>query len=335
MALTLTVCQLRAGGASFRKETSSVFERIIKTHTTTWEVIASGITDPSDVDEVMAGSAAGLPSIGNSVYIDKETGQIFPYFFCDSKQVERDSTNAFRFEVTVGYKDELGDDDPQDRPDNAEDLCPVVTFSSGEKQQTAWNGTNTTPNGQGGAILLPTGEFYEQAVTRRSGELIVNHTQYENTFNEATFRARIFHVNSGSYRGYGAGHAMITGITWQKALIPINPNTTMSSNKVSYTISCVNTVTKTLNDQGQPDPLEVGHHHLRIRQSHDYLAEANNPASKIAYNTTFPNAIGKCFLKTTGEKHDKDNQMPKASVAPLDKWLVQPKVSFGFLRECP
>jgi len=336
MALTYDVCQLRPGTATLRRQSTGALERTIKTHQTTWEVIAKGIADPSEVDEVMAAQAFGLPTLGSSVYVDKQTGQVYPYFFCTSKTATRDRTNAYRFEVQCVYKDEEGDESPQDKPSDPENLCPVVTFSSEEAGETAWNGDNVCPDTPTQkAILLPTGEFYDSAVVRRKGALIVTHKQYENVFSEADFRARIFHVNTGDYRGYPGGHALITGITWSKVQVPVIGDITVASNLVTYTINCVETSTLTLLDNGNTTSMKIGHHAVRIREDTQYLEVANDAGSKVSYNTKFPNTIGRCFLKTTGEKHDQDKQTPEGSVAPLDKWRVQPDISFSFLRECP
>ena len=130
---------------------------------------------------------------------------------------------------------------------------------------------------------------------------------------------------------------MITGITWSKVQVPITGNTTMASNLVTYTINCVETTTRTLLDNNPtPVTMKIGHHAVRIREDTQYLENQNDPASKISYNTKFPNTVARCFLKTTGEKHDDAQQIPQGKVAPLDKWLVQPDVSFPlFLRECP
>lgn len=337
MALTFSVCQLRQGAATLKRESTGALEKTVKTHQTSWEVVANGISDPSEVDEVMAAQAAGLPTLGSSVYVDKQTGQVFPYFFCDSKSATRDPSNGFRFEVRVTYKDQDGDENPQTPPADAENYCPVVTFGSEEAQETAWNGDNVCPdNSLQQAILLPTGEFYDQAVVRRAGALVVTHKQYENVFSEADFRARIYHVNSAEYRGFPAGHALITGITWSKVQVPIVGNVTMPSNLVTYTINCVTTTTRTLKDDGTDVLMEIGHHAIRIREDTQYLENANDAASKVSYNTKFPNTVARCFLKTTGEKHDQAQQIPEGKVAPLDKWQVQPDENFAsFLRECP
>lgn len=337
MALTFQVCQLRQGAATLRRESTGALEKTVKTHQTSWEVVANGISDPSEVDEVMAAQAAGLPTLGSSVYIDKQTGQVFPYFFCDSKSATRDPSNGYRFEVRVTYKDQDGDENPQTPPADAENYCPVVTFSSGEFQSTAWNGDNVCPDAPAQeSITLPTGEFYDQAVTRKTGELVVTHKQYENVFDEDDFKARIFHVNEGDYRGYPGGHAMITGITWSKTQVPITGGITMASNLVTYTISCIEGTTKTLDDGGSAVTMKIGHHAIRIREDTQYLAVAGEPASKLSYNTRFPNTVSRCFLKSNGTKHAEANQIGGGGlVAPLDKWLVQPKLSFAFLRECP
>jgi len=324
---------MRPGSASFRKESTGALERVVKTLQTTWQVTASGIADPSEVDEIQAGTAAGLPSVNNSVYSDPTTGQIFPYFFCTSKQVTRDPGNGFVFNVTCDYKDELGDETPQDPPTDPENLCPVVTFGSGEEMSTAWSG-KLIPGGDG-AIALPTGDLYDQAVLQRVGSLTVSHTQYENAFSEADFRARIMHVNSGDYRGYSAGHAMITGITWSKVLVPIAPSGTFLSNKVQYTISCINKTYLTMDDFGVPTTETAGHHHLRIRSGDRFLLEAGNMDSIVSNSSKHPDAIGPCFLKTDGTRHLEENQGKNASAPPIDQWEVQPRVSFSFLRECP
>ena len=337
MALTYEVCQLRPGSATLQRQTTGALEKTVKTHQTTWEVVANGISDPSEVDEIMAAQAPGLPTLGSSVYVDKQTGQVFPFFFCDSKSVTRDGSNAFRFEVRCTYKDQDGDEQPQDPPDDPENLCPVVTFSSEEAQETVWNADNVCPDATSQeAVLLPTGEFYDAAVVRRKGALIVTHKQYENVFSEADFRARIFHVNSALYRGYDAGHAIITGITWSKVQVPVVGNTTVASNLVTYTINCVDTQTRTIENDGTPVTMKIGHHVIRIREDTQYLEDATDAGSKVSYNLKFPNTIGRCFLQTNGEKHDQAQQIPEGTIAPLDKWKVQPDINFAsFLRECP
>jgi len=331
MALTFDVCQLRPGSASFRKETTTALEKVVKTFQTTWEVIASGISDPSGVDEILAGNATGLPSVNNSVYSDPVSGQLYPYFFCTNKSVRRDPSNAYRFEVTCDYKDDSGDENPQDEQTDAENYCPVVSFSSAEQTQTAWSGST---NGSTRAITLPTGDFYDQAVLEKAGVLTVTHTQYENVFSEADFRVRIMHVNSAVYRGYDPGHALITGISWSKVRVPIAPNTTMLSNKVTYSIACVNKTYQYMDNGGLVQTDDWGWHQLRIRSGDRFLLNGGDMDSIVSNSSKFPDSIGPCFLKEDGTRHVKQGK--EAPAAPIDKWQVQPNTNFGtFLRECP
>ena len=336
MALTFSVCQLRPGSANFTRKSTGALEKTIRSHQIVFEVIANGITDPSEVDEVMAGQAAGLPTVGTSVYSDKQTGQIFPYFFCDSKSVTRDLSNAFRFEVRCTYKDEE-DGDAQDTPADPEDLCPIITFSSGEVQKTAWdayyNGTTARK-----AFFLPTGDKYDAPLLKRVGTLIVSHTQYENAFNELTFASRIMKTNSDIYRGYDPGHAMITSISWSAVKIPVTPSGFINTNKVSYTIECLdweyNTLTETATQADDVSSDLAGHHELRVRSSDRFLANADDLDSIVSNVSAFPDDIGPCLIKKNGLRFPKAVQGSLAEAPPVDKWLPQETTSFSFLRSC-
>ena len=337
MALSLQVCQLRAGNASYTKEGTGALEKVVKTLQTTWEVIASGISDPSGVNELIAGSASGLPSVNNSVYVDPISGQIYPYFFCTNKTIRRDTTNAYRFEVTCSYKDESGDETPQDPPADPENLCPVVSFSSGETAQTAWSG-NVERNGAasaGAAAFLPTGDSYNSAILEKVGEMIVTHSQYENAFDEDDFRDRIMSVNSTTYRGYSAGGAMITGISWGAVNIPVSGGGYYTSIKVQYTIRCVEKTYNDLDDAGAPQTRTAGHHILMVRAGDTFLQIPNDLGSRVANSSKFPDSIGPCLLKSDGTRHDNANQGGNAAAAPIDQWMVQDSISFAFLRTCP
>lgn len=336
MALTFSVCQLRQGAATLRRESTGALEKTVKTHQTSWEVIASGINDPSEVDEVMAAQASGLPTLGSSVYVDKDTGQVFPYFFCDSKSATRDPSNGFRFEVRVTYKDESGEDSPQDAPADPENLCPVISFSSGDMQNTAWdavlNGVSSKP------FRLPTGDEYDQALTERMGILTVSHTQYENSFDEDDFKDRIMKVNDNTYRGYAAGGAMITAISWSRVDVPVSGGGTVSSFKVQYTIECVERSYKTLTDTATlPTHVETrtaGHHELRIRASDRFLTAPNDLGTAVSNLSANPDDIGPCFVKPDGTRYPNAVQGTLAQAPPIDRWMPQAEIPFTFLRSC-
>lgn len=337
MALTFQVCQLRQGSATLRRESTGALEKTQRTHQTSWEVIATGIADPSEVDEVMAAQATGLPSIGSSVYVDKQTGQVYPYFFCDSKSATRDPSNGYRFEVRCTYKDDSGDEDPQDPPADPENLCPVISFSSGDSQSTAWGAVLN--DGSSKPFRLPTGDPYEQALTERIGVLTVSHTQYENTFNESVFQSRIMKVNSDTYRGYAAGGAMVTSINWSLVNVPISAGGFVSSYKVQYTIECLARTYKTLTDTATL-PTHVttetaGHHVLRVRSSDRFLTAANDLSTVVSNVSANPDDIGPCFIKPDGTRYVNAVQGTQADAPPIDRWMPQEEISFSFLRSCP
>lgn len=333
MAVTYEVCQLRGGGATFKKERTGALEKIIKTHTTKWSVLASGIADPSEVDEVMAGNAPGLPSLDSSVYSDKETGQIFPYFNLRKKTVRRDDSNAYRFVVDLEYSDESGEQEPQDKPDNPEDLCPQVSYSSEEKAYTLWSDYAGDP------VLLPTGNFHGEAVLGSAPVIVITHKQYENSFDVDDQRDLLFKTNSVDFAGYGPNHALITAINWQPVNVPVNdpndPDATFATNEVTYTIKCVEFPYEYLDSDSETvETKQVGWEVIRPLIDTSFLKAANDITTRKDFVPKDGNSIGNCYIKEDGTAHQATNQ-PGYGVAPPAKfYLKYPNTPFNFLRSC-
>ena len=333
MAISYDVCQIRGGSATIGLDGTGGSASVSKTWSTEWQVYVEGVADPSAVDEVMVLNAPGLPRLGTSVYADSQSGQIFPYFSVRNKTATRDEDNAYRFVVTVEYNDESGEEESQEKPADPENIGPTTKISSGSQSATAWDDQYKV------GCILPTGTLYSQAITRQVGQINFQHTQYENNFTQAKFTDRLFKANSQTWNGFPAHHALITNISWDPNVeVPIisDPPVTATSNRVTYTISCVDYKVLRLKDNDQStETIRVGHGALRLLVDDHFLNDANDIKTRMSFNSLNPGAIGKAYLNEDGTLHPVqagqkvDGKLPP----PPMRWHpIQNITPFTFLR---
>jgi len=327
MPASYNVCQSRSGSASFSKESNDALEKIKKTMSVEYLVEVTGISDPSEVDPIMVGNAPGIPSLANSIYVDPENGNIFPYFSAKSKTVERMDENGFWFTVTVEYDDETGEEQNQTPPNDPEDIPATLTWTSSEKVQTAWSTTD------GNKCLLPTRTYYSVPTTRKVPVLTATLTQFENTFNDSLMYGRLYHCNSDSWtpgtKNWGAYQAMITDIKYESARVPVVGGITIPSNKVTYTIECVKYTVKNLKEDGNPEDKTVGHEQVRIRADSRFLDGGGNGNVKVALAGKHM-GLSSIYLKADGTPFPLDKQ---GGIPPHDFLKTQPVTGFNvFLR---
>lgn len=328
MPAIYTICKTRTGRASFSKANNKALEKIKKTWSVEYQVEVTGVSDPSEVDEVMVGNAPGIPSLASTIYVDPETGNIFPYFTAKNKTVERDSDNALFFKVTVEYNDETGEETNQTPPADAESIAPSLTWSVSERLETAW------VDSQGNPILLPTGTLFVQPVVRKIPVLTATITQFENVFDDDDLYDRLYHCNSATWtpgvRSWGPHKAMITDIQYESAVVPIVGDVTMNSNKVTYKIECMDyDIENLLNAGGGTETLSIGHESVRIRSDSRYLQGGDPTKVKVALAGQHM-GLTSIYLKEDGSPHAAADQF---GVPPHSVYEVQPEINYaGFLR---
>lgn len=329
MPITYEVCKGRTGTATFSRQSNKALEKIKKTWSVNWLVKAIGATDPSEVDEIMVANAPGLPSITNSIYVDPENGQIFPYFSAKSKSVTRRADNAYWFDVEIQYNDDTGEEQSQSPPNDAQDIEPNLVWTSSERLETAWEDQKQEP------CLQPTGTLYAAPCVRRIPVLVCTFTQFENVFNDTLMQHRLYSCNSNSWTPesitWGRHQAMITDISYEEVRVPIVGNITMPSHKVTYKIECVEYQIKSLEgDSGNASvkSVDVGHEQVRIRADSRYLQGGDKAKVKVALAGQHM-GLTNIYLDPSGKPHAKDKQF---GIPPHNIHRIQKEISFSFLR---
>ena len=329
MAINYTVRQLRGGQASFSQDLGSTDPTKQITWDTTWEVLFTGLSDPSDVTEMDAGNVNGLPLLGSDVFVSPLTGFVLPFCIVNKVSCSRDTENANRFLVDIGYKNITGG---QQQPGaeapaaDPQDYKPTIAWAAGGMDVTAWAEAKSSGSK---ACLLPTGNLYAQPCIRKVPTYTATVTQYENNFSFTALKDRMFKCNKRKWKGFGIYCAMITAIKWDYVRVPIAGGF-RNSYRVSYTIDCKDYVIQNLTDAGTVSTLtHVGHEAARLRTDGVANTIADDPTSaKPVKPKDFDHAL-EVYLKTDGTVHAPANQK---GPPPVDLLELQEKIDFSFLR---
>lgn len=291
--------------------------------------------DSSSVEATQLDPAAVLllnnvPQVGGWSYYDAIQQKFYPNFTCRETSCERDASNAHLFHITAGYSDESNEESGQDVPAEPEGYASTTSWELQSFDETCY-----TDNADK-AIMLPTKELYDGlSPVRKTPKLIAKVEQIESTFDEDKLVSRGFKVNSNTWKGFGAEQCMITGIEYTKAQVPVNGGGGLvftTAYKVNYTIECFDNSSdyRSLDDTGSYSTNnQLRHGYMLVRAGTKYYENAGD-ARPVLFRPNKNQAVpASIFLKTDGTKHPSAKQY---GTPPIDTFVVQPKISFSFLR---
>lgn len=335
MPTPLRVKQLRAESAGFQLDRQSTTTLVKVNWETSWEVVydPDDVTDPSDLNAVIAGAESGLPIVGGSIFYDESSNLILPYVVASNKNVQRDEQNAYRFLVSVSYEQAEGggqSNTPIAPPADAEDIATGITWSVRDHSVTSWSEDDTVTLPAAKKCLLPTGSLYANQTTKDTGMLVAKVVQYENTFTLAKVKERLKACNENTWESYIKYGAKIEHIQWRTVTVPIAGPSTMTSYLVEYTVACKEYKIKHLKDDGNVEDKTIGWEEPRIRADAYFNTAADDPTSRSIAVPKTPGDAMELYLKSTGIPHVKANQ---AGIPPYDFLRLQPIIDFDdFLR---
>lgn len=332
MPIAYSVTKLRTDSASSNmSEGQNGQQKRVRSLTEEYLVSFDNTTvDANQLDPAAVLLLNNVPQVGGWSYYDAIHQKFYPNFTCRETSCERDGSNAHLFRVTAGYSDESNEENGQDVPATPEGYTPTTAW-----QLQSFDETCYTDN-QNKGIMLPTKELYDGlSPVRKTPKLIAKIEQIESSFDEDTLVERGFKVNSNTWNGFGAGQCLITGIEYTKAKVPVSGTSGLiftTAYKVNYTIECFDNSSdyRSLEDDGSYSTNnQVKHGYMLVRAGTKYYQNAGD-VRPVLFRPNKNQAVpASVFLKEDGTKHPSNKQY---GTPPIDMFVVQPEISFSFLR---
>ena len=213
MANWNVVCMTRQGSASLSLSSDKIDAKENRTWSPNYIAIADDTDDPSELSEIDAMRAPGIPVLKRDVFVN-EDGLVFPYFSCKSKNCERDESNPRMFRISCEFSDESGDEG-QGVQSDPENYLPSIRWSIKSRQRSSWSDIEGKP------YNLPTGSKYKQPLMLDYPCRVAQVTQLENTFSAATMKERMLKLNTAAWQGIAEGEALIASITYEEVEVPV------------------------------------------------------------------------------------------------------------------
>lgn len=200
------LCETRETSFQIQGSINSAGRNVVN-HTASKEfrviIDPTSIINPSEVDDVEVGCAAGLPVVNRTSWYSSATGNSMPWAICRNKTVERSSENAYVFMVKCDF--ETGNIESEEcaatPPVNLTDITPQVTAQVGSYERVMYNDVNGNQCWQ----LPYTKTPYSTPVTQIIPTLQLTITQFESAITFEQMLARSFKLNSSDYRSKAAG----------------------------------------------------------------------------------------------------------------------------------
>jgi hypothetical protein len=197
-----------AGNQSGSAELSE--DKLINRYSLEYLVIA----DNTSQGQITILLTSGLPRVGISSY--SYHGESHPQALCKRKSAKRDTRNPLLWIVTCDF-----DNDPDSQSEDDEDTStpatskpPVVSWTS-EYGEEVLHKDFSSPRKN---IVTPAGTPYDPQYTRRVVYPVCTLTRYQASFTPATILAYEDHVNSESFLGAPAEHALMANIVANRVI---------------------------------------------------------------------------------------------------------------------
>jgi hypothetical protein len=172
------------------------------------------IADNTSQGQLTIQLTSGLPRVGISSY--SYHGESHPEALCKRKSAKRDTRNPLLWIVTCDF-----DNDPNSQSEDDEDTStpatskPAVVKWTSEYGEEVLHQDFSSPRKD---IITPAGNAYDPPITRKIIYPVCTLTRYQSAFTPATILAYEDHVNSGSFLGAPAEHALMASIVADRVI---------------------------------------------------------------------------------------------------------------------
>ena len=308
MAITSTVCQLRstsytasANNAGGMKSATIGFS---KRFLVEFKDDADDDFQGSQVTELNAAYANGIPLVNYHTWYDPNTGLGYPLAVCNSKTVTRLENNSAAFYVDVTFQTESSgsssqgngpdkedpEDVPTEPPADVSDISAKVTRAIQGREIVLYEapayGSNNNFVGNISTRLIPSfngklRDMFDAPVTRTKPLLNITITQFEDEFTNQTMMDRCFKVNGAAWAGFVSKSCMITHINAVKQSVTMKDgDDVVDSEKFRVTYTILFDDYSVSNSTG---PLFVGHAAALPLISRSYINVNNSNKPSLFY----------------------------------------------------